>query len=377
MSSINIQFAETTTTLPHSAEAPVLRLAGGDGHVAQAIRQVTNEFLPIVSESRAMQDVLQALKEEEGRSGPVVFVGESGSGKQFLARHLHSRCSGAAGPYLTIDARRMAVEAIDQILLGYWHKPLFGKAEVIPGMLAEAAGGTLVIRGFETVPWRVQELLVPVVTDGHYQPLNVQESLPVQCRIVFVFESAVFPRSSEKVLAPQLWEALKDRVVQVPTLQARRDDVLPLAEYFLNRQAQEWGQPRRELSTAAQKVIKKYRWPGNVKELQWAMATAMTSTSHEVLDVHHFPPQLAAAGEVPSLDNVALEDFVEQKLAQFLERVGSYDVSDLHDAIETQMERPLYKLVLQHTNGNQIKAARILGINRNTLRTKLRKYGLK
>jgi DNA-binding NtrC family response regulator len=216
-----------------------------------------------------------------------------------------------------------------------------------------------------------------MVANRQYQPLGIDDIMPVHCRVVLIFESPDFPRSSEKVLEPQLWEALKDHVASMPSLQARRDDILPLVEFYLERYAREWNQPRRELTASAERMLKRYRWPGNVKELGWALASAMTSTAQTELDLPHFPPQIATTGEAPSMDNVALEDFVEQKLAQFLERVGNYDVSNLYEAIETQMERPLYKLMMQHTGGNQIKAARILGINRNTLRTKLKKYGLK
>lgn len=345
--------------------------------MAHAIRQVTEEFLPIIASSRAMQDVLRQVQNEEARVTPLVVVGEPGTGKYFLTRLLHSRGHHAVGPFVTIDVARMAVEAVEQILLGYWHKPLFGKAELVPGVFAEAAGGTLVIRGVENLPWTLQRLLIPILVDTTYQPLGVDFVHPVQCRVVLVFGAPVFPRSSEKVLDPQLWEALKDRVITAPTLQNRRDDILPLTDYFLQKWAREWNQPQRELSQAAQKMLKRYRWPGNVKELQWALASAMTSTPQQVLDVAHLPPQIATLGEAPSVESIALEDFIEQKLAQFLERVGNYDVSDLHVAIETQMERPLLRLVLQHTQGNQIKAARILGINRNTLRSKLKKYGLK
>jgi DNA-binding NtrC family response regulator len=377
MSTLNIQFAESLPVAAPSPEAPVLRLAGGNGQVTQAIRQITEEFLPVIAESRAMQDVLRQIQDEESRATPLVMVGEAGAGKQFLARLLHSRGQYATGPFITVDVTKLAVEAVDQILLGYWHKPLFGRAELVPGMLAEAAGGTLVIRGLETLPWTLQRLLLSAFVDKTYQPIGVDDVLPVQCRIAMIFGLPVFPRSSEKVLDPQIWEVLKDRVVTVPSLQNRRDDILPLTELFLERTARDWNQPVRELSAAAQKMLKRYRWAGNAKELQWALASAVTSTAHQVLDVAHFPPQFATVGETPSVESIALEDFIEQKLAQFLERVGNYDVSDLHAAIETQMERPLFKLVLQHTQGNQIKAARILGINRNTLRTKLKKYGLK
>lgn len=377
MTGLNIQFAESLPVAIKPAESPVLRVTGGDGQILHAIRQITEEFLPVVAESRAMQEVMRQIQEEESRATPIVLVGEQGAGKQFLARLLHSRGPFAAGPFVAVDLGRMAIEAVDQILLGYWHKPMFGRAELVPGMIAEASGGTLVIRGVENLPWTLQKLLLSVLVDKTYQPLGVDDVLPVQCRIVLNFAIPVFPRSSEKVLEPQIWEVLKDRVLQAPALQSRKDDIIPMAEQLLDRYAREWNQPPRELSAAAQKMLKRYRWPGNVKELQWALASAMTSTAQQVLDVPHFPPQLATLGEAPSVENIALEDFIEQKLAQFLERVGNYDVSDLHAAIETQMERPLMKLVLQHTKGNQIKAARILGINRNTLRTKLRKYGLK
>ncbi len=377
MTTLNIQFADSLPVAAPSPEVPVLRLAGGNGTVAHAIRQITEEFLPVVAESRAMQEAMRQIQAEEGCDIPLVIVGEQGSGKQFLTRLLHSRGDFALGPFVTVDLSRMAIEAVDQILLGYWHKPLFGRAELVPGMIKEASGGTLVIRGFENLPWTLQRLLVPALVDKTYQPLGVDDVLPVQCRIVLNFSVPVFPRSSEKVLEPQIWEVLKDRVLQVPALQNRRDDIIPLSEQLLDRYAHEWNQPARELSAAAQKMLRRYRWPGNVEELQWALASAMTSTAQQVLDVSHFPPQLATMGEAPSVENIALEDFIEQKLAQFLERVGNYDVSDLFEAIETQMERPLVKLVLQHAHGNQIKAAHILGINRNTLRTKLRKYGLK
>lgn len=376
---MNIQFAETLPVAVTSTEsaAPPLRLPGGTAPITQAIRHLTEEFLPIVAESRAMQDVLRQLQQEEASSTSLVLVGEGGSGKQFLSRHLHGRGSAATGPFVSVDLGGLAVEAVDQVLLGYWHKPLFGRAELVPGVMAEAANGTLVIRGLESLPWAQQGLLLPALTDKSYQPLGVEDFLPVQCRVVLLFNLPVFPRSSEKMLEPRIWEALKDRAVAIPALQNRRDDILPLAAQFLERFARDWNQPRREISAAAQKMLKRYRWPGNVKELQWALASAMTSTAQELLELSHFPPQIATMGEAPSAENIALEDFIEQKLSQFLERVGHYDVSNLFEAIETQMERPLMKLVLQHTQGNQIKAAKILGINRNTLRAKLKKYGLK
>jgi two-component system nitrogen regulation response regulator GlnG len=320
----------------------------------------------LVAHSPAMQAVVAKVNEYADADSPVLVCGEHGTGRELVARVLHQ-----SGPRR--HRRFIAV------------RPTFEGAEVpSPGAgdagdrarsaLRAAAGGTLLVKDVCDVPASSQRTLRKAMKQQAGTRESSDEVFDV--RIVGSSDLDLEAAVSAKIVSRELYEQLAARRIDLPALRQRIDDVPTLAERWINHYAREVGRDKLTVSSRAHARLQKYPWPGNVGELKSVARRLVVRVSRARIEAGDIDEVLPAVAERVPLEDMAFEEMVRAKLAGFLDRMDGYPVHDLYERICARVERPLFDLVLERTGGNQVKAAEILGLNRNTLRKKLDEMGL-
>lgn len=329
---------------------------------------------PLIGDAKWTRGMHSELGELGAHAGPATIVGLAGSGKTLLAEHIHAHGTHAHAPCTLIDLARVPHEVVESELFGYVRGGFLTRRSLVPGRIASIGHGTCIVAGLDTLPAPVQARCVSWLTEGCAKALGAEETIPLPARIIFEFKWPELPKARETSLIPPLYEIAARRVILVPSLETRREDILPIAHYYGERYAREWGLHTPTFAHETEKFLKRARWTENVRSLIQSVAQALHHVNGGALTPKDFPLGLARQASVAAelgIESISLEEIIEKKLQQFFERLGEYDVHDLYDTILAKVEKPLIKLVLERTVGNQVRAARVLGINRNTLRSRI------
>ncbi|MGE3303022.1 MAG: sigma 54-interacting transcriptional regulator [Hyphomonadaceae bacterium] len=322
------------------------------------------ERLPLIGRSAAMQDVYRVMARVTGTDLTVLIEGESGAGKERVARALHEYSRRREGRFTTLCLAAISRDALEREL---------GGSDGKNGLLAQAEDGTLFLDDVDDASPDVQTRLLRLLqdSDGEHRP---------EARIV----SASKRNLGELVRAGQFRQDLFYRLnvvtIRLPALRERLDDIGDLARAFLVR-AKRDGLPEKTIDARAIEMLKTHEWPGNVRELENLLRRAAALCPENVIGPREIERELAAGraafGEA-SNDQEPLSAIVRRRLAsEFASAPGGSPADGLYDRVIAEVEAPLITLTLEATRGNQIKAASILGINRNTLRKKIQTLGLK
>ncbi|MBI2346957.1 MAG: sigma-54-dependent Fis family transcriptional regulator [Deltaproteobacteria bacterium] len=347
------------------------------GSTTNGIATVARTLSPLLGGSRAHDQLLQRLDLLAHDGRPLLIVGQPGVGKTLVARHLHWRSAAAAAPCARIDLRRLPYEMIESELFGHVQSRLFNRSSMIPGIVDKVGEGLCILEGLDAIPAAVQARLLPWFANQAAAPVGSTAAEHLPARIIVELRASRSPRLKVSPMIAPIHEILQGSTLELQPLADRRDDILPIAEHYLTHYADAWGLGPRHLGPDAARALRRGQWRANVRGLIAAVAHATLVSADAVVTAQQLPAwatRLDDANE-DGLANVALEAVVEEKLATFFERLGNYDVRDLYTTVLEKVERPLLRLVMKRTGGNQVRAARILGINRNTLRARLRALG--
>jgi two-component system nitrogen regulation response regulator GlnG len=299
-----------------------------------------------------MKAVLAAVEELSENPEPVLIEGEPGSGRELIARLLHRRSSRGSKEMVSIKAGAAPV--------GVFRCPV----EVEPDSLfASADGGTLLVRDVCELRKNSQRKLAEVLGDWDIRVLATSDP-----GLAAAVEAGMFHGP--------LLDKLSGNTIVVPSLRERAQDIVPLMEQLVRTLGRDMSRKRITVSSLANDTLLRYPWPGNVAEMKQVARRLVVRAKGgriEASDVDAVLPTLAQ--RVP-MEEVSFEDLVRFKLSELLRRVHGYPVHSLHEELMGMVERPLLRLVLEHTGNNQVKAAEILGLSRNTLRRRLQDFGL-
>ncbi len=293
---------------------------------------------------------------------PVVICGEYGTGRELIARVLHHK-----GP--RTGARFIAVRPTFEDVPGVKSDDACDRAR---RALRAANGGTLLVKDLSDLSGPSQRTLKRAIRDRKSSQTEASD-VQVVATADLDLERAV----DAEIVARDFYELFKPRRIVVPPLRDRLDDLPALFERWIKHYAAEVGRTKPSVSSRAITRLGEYPWPGNVGELKSIarrLVVRAKGSRIEVGDVDEILPTVAA--RVP-LEDLAFEEMVKAKLSGLLDRIDGYPINDLYDKVVARVERPLFDLVLAHTGGNQLKAAELLGLNRNTLRKKLAGLGIK
>jgi two-component system nitrogen regulation response regulator GlnG len=294
---------------------------------------------------------------------PVVICGEHGTGRELVARVLHQRGPRTAARFVAV---RPTFE--DAPCPSGTDAATGDACERARRALRSASGGTLLVKDVSDLSARSQQTLKRAIrNDDELFDVHVVATADLD------LERAV----DAEIVARDFYELFRSRRIEVPPLRDRLDDLPVLFERWIKHYAAEIARTKPTVSSRALTRLAEYPWPGNVAELKSIARRLLVRVGRnkiEAGDVDEILPTIAV--RVP-LEDLAFEEMVKSKLAGLLARIDGYPIHDLYDKVVARVERPLFDLVLAHTGGNQLKAAEILGLNRNTLRKKLADVGLK
>ncbi|MDE2580997.1 MAG: nitrogen regulation protein NR(I), partial [Rhodospirillales bacterium] len=344
--------------------------------VAAAPRDA-EERLPLIGRSPAMQEIYRTIARLTTADLTVMINGESGTGKELVARALHDYGRRRGGAFVAINMAAIPRELIESELFGHERGAFTGALNRSPGRFEQANGGTLFLDEIGDMPPEAQTRLLRVLQEGEFTSVGGRQPIKANVRIVAATHRDLRAAIRQGLFREDLFYRLNVVPIRLPPLRERLEDIPPLARHFLDR-ARADGLAAKSLDGGALDRLKRHPWPGNVRELENLMRRLAALHPAETIGAEAVeaelaeaapPPEPAAPGGGPE----PLARAVERHIRAFLAaHDGGVGPSDIYDRVIAEVERPLIRLTLAATRGNQIKAAAMLGLNRNTLRKKIR-----
>ena len=339
-----------------------------------------DERLPLIGRGPAMQEIYRTIARLTTADLTVMINGESGTGKELVARALHDYGRRRAGPFVAINMAAIPRELIESELFGHERGAFTGATTRSPGRFEQAAGGTLFLDEIGDMPAEAQTRLLRVLQEGEYTTVGGRTPIRANVRIIAATHRDLRAAIRQGQFREDLFYRLNVVPIRLPALRERAEDIGDLARHFLER-AQADGLAAKSLDQTAVEAMMAYRWPGNVRELENVMRRLAALCPDEVIGAHAIgaeldvveAPEPAAAAPGPPAGPEPLARAVERHIRQFLAaHQDGMGPTDIYDRVLAEVERPLILMTLSSTRGNQIKAAAMLGLNRNTLRKKIR-----
>jgi two-component system nitrogen regulation response regulator GlnG len=343
--------------------------------------EVDDEQLPLIGRSPAMQEIYRSIARLMGTDLSVLITGESGTGKELVARALHDFGKRRSGPFVAINMAAIPRELIESELFGHERGAFTGAAQRSSGRFEQAKGGTLFLDEIGDMPFEAQTRLLRVLQEGEYTSVGGRAPIRADSRIIAATHRDLSQLIRQGVFREDLFYRLNVAPIRIPPLRERTSDIPALVRHFATQAAKE-GLPAKVLDEAAMERLRRYRWPGNVRELENLVRRLAALYSQEVIGVDVVESELAAApADAPPISEMVndegLGSAVERHINEyFVAHKGAMPAAGLYDRILREIERPLIVATLVATRGNQIKAAHVLGLNRNTLRKKIRELDI-
>ncbi len=338
------------------------------------------EQLPLIGRSPAMQEIYRVLARLMGTDLTVMITGESGTGKELVARALHDYGKRSYGPFVAINMAAIPRELIESELFGHEKGAFTGATNRYAGRFEQAEGGTLFLDEIGDMPIEAQTRLLRVLQEGEYTTVGGRAPITANVRIIAATHRDLRTAVRQGLFREDLFYRLNVVPLRIPPLRERTEDIPELVAHFLGR-AHEEALPAKTIEPQAIERLQRYRWPGNVRELENLIRRLVALYSQQVIDVRTIETELADTTATTHLDSTteshSLSDSVERQLrTYFSTSQGSLPAPGLYARALREFEKPLITLSLEATSGNQIKAATLLGVNRNTLRKKIRELDI-
>jgi len=337
------------------------------------------EQMPLVGRSTAMQDIYRALARLMQTDLTVMITGESGTGKELVARALHDFGKRRNGPFVAINMAAIPRDLIEAELFGHEKGAFTGAMARSSGRFEQAEGGTLFLDEIGDMPMDAQTRLLRVLQEGEYTMVGGRTPIKTNVRIVAATHRDLAQMIRQGIFREDLYYRLNVVPIRLPPLRERSDDIGDLVTHFL-KAAQRDGEPVKSLTPDAVRLMQQYSWPGNVRELENLVRRLVALYADETISAEIVQNELNLVENRPTPNGptqVDISSAVETHVAQMLrEYEPNLPPAGLYDRILDKVEAPLIAMALNACGGNQIRAAELLGLNRNTLRKKIRTHSI-
>jgi two-component system nitrogen regulation response regulator GlnG len=340
------------------------------------------EAMPLVGRSAAMQDIYRMLARMMQTDLTVMISGESGTGKELVARALHEYGRRRTGPFVAINMAAIPRDLIESELFGHEKGAFTGAQNRSTGRFEQAEGGTLFLDEIGDMPMEAQTRLLRVLQQGEYTTVGGRTPIKTDVRIVAATNKDLRTLIGQGLFREDLFYRLNVVPLRLPPLRERAEDVPDLVRHFFKAGEAE-GLRTKRISSGGIELMKRYPWPGNVRELEnlirrLAALYPQDEISAEIIEAElKTGEQPAAPGGTMVPENLTIGQAAEHYLQRyFASFAGELPPPGLYQRILTEVEYPLVLASMTATRGNQIKAAELLGLNRNTLRKKIRELGV-
>lgn len=299
----------------------------------------------LIGESEAMHKVLNAIEKAASSSATILITGESGTGKELVARAIHYNSPRASAPFVPINCGGIPEALLESELFGYIKGAFTGATETRAGFFQTAEGGTIFLDEISETSLSMQVKLLRVLQDKEVYMVGIRHSQKADVRIIAATNKDLLSRIKKGDFREDLFYRLNVITIDIPPLREREEDILLLVQHFTTKFAIEFGKPLPRFSESALQVLKSYFWPGNVRELENIVQRLVIMIEGNIIDVPDFPSLMRFS---------ALEGIRPNRTLAAVE--AEYIIS-----------------VLASVDDNKTRAAEILGIDRKTLREKLKK----
>ncbi len=344
-------------------------------HLTEA--RLEEERLPLIGRSPAMQDIYRVLARLMQTDLTVTIAGESGTGKELVARALHDYGKRRNGPFVAINMAAIPRELIESELFGHEKGAFTGAVGRGVGRFEQAAGGTLFLDEIGDMPPEAQTRLLRVLQEGEYTTVGGRSPVRANVRIIAATHRDLRQLIRRGLFREDLFYRLNVVPLRLPPLRERTEDIPDLARHFLEAARRE-GLGIKIFDRDALDRLTRHSWPGNVRELENLVRRLVVLNAAEIIPAAAVDSELLHAGADPGPSiGDSLGSAAELHLRRyFAAHGGSLPARGLYDRVLREIERPLITLSLEATRGNQIRAAALLGLNRNTLRKKIRELDI-
>jgi two-component system nitrogen regulation response regulator GlnG len=328
----------------------------------------------IIGRCPAMADVYKAIGRVAAQNVIALITGESGTGKELVARAIYQHGPRSKAPFLAINCAAIPENLLESELFGHEKGAFTGADRRRIGKFEQTSGGTLFLDEIGDMPLATQAKILRVLQEQTFERVGGNETVRTDVRLVAATHRDLKAWSEQGKFRADLYYRLSVFTIPLPALRDRGDDLPMLVQHYVRRFSRELDRDVREVTPEALELLQRYLWPGNIRELQGVLKQALLQATGTVLIPAFLPeslrhPARPAAGPTPATEaDFSFEQFILRRLQE-----GSTALSaEAHQLLD----RLLLRLALRHTSGNQVQAARVLGISRQTLRVKTRELGL-
>jgi two-component system nitrogen regulation response regulator GlnG len=336
------------------------------GELKDRLKEKSAASAAFVGKSKKIQAVFKTVGKVAERDVTVLISGESGTGKELLARLLHAKSLRHDGPFVAVNTAAVPRELMESELFGHEKGSFTGATEQRKGKFEIADRGTIFLDEIGDTTPELQSRLLRAIQEREFYRVGGKDPVRVDVRILTATNQDLEKAVEEGRFREDLFYRLNVVHIELPPLRERPGDALLLADHFLEKFADEAGIARKTLSKEAEERLDRYQWPGNVRELENTLRRAvLLSPNVQISGADLMLPEKRRQRK-------DLEELITERLTEFLEKTHLTGKQELYDTIMPLMEKPLLTLVLRKTGLNQVKASELLGINRNTLRKRIK-----
>ncbi|MFP4071980.1 MAG: sigma 54-interacting transcriptional regulator [Desulfovibrionales bacterium] len=320
----------------------------------------------IIAEHPVMQRVLALARQIAPSKATVLISGESGTGKEMIARYVHGHSPREKGPFIAINCAALPEHLLESELFGHEKGAFTGAVSRKPGRFELAARGTILLDEISEMDIGLQAKLLRVLQEGEIDRVGGTETIPVDVRVLATTNRNLEESVEQGNFRQDLYYRLNVIPIKLPPLRERKEDILPLAGFFIRRYCREYGLAPLELGADARQWLLEYSWPGNVRELQNLMERAVLLAGKGPVQPRHF---LIEDGQWLPEGELGVEGTGNGGQGIAVAAEDAMELVPLH-----VMEQKMIMKSLDHTEGNRTQASQLLGISVRTLRNKLNEY---
>jgi two-component system nitrogen regulation response regulator GlnG len=318
-----------------------------------------------IASSQPMLEVCKAIGRVSAQDVPVLITGESGTGKELAARAVYQHSARAKAPFLALNCAAIPENLLESELFGHEKGAFTGADRRRVGKFEQCNGGTILLDEIGDMPLALQSKILRLLQEQAFERVGGNETVHTDVRVIAATHRDLRALAGEGKFRPDLFYRLAVCTIDLPPLRERREDLPILARHFLARYSREFGMTVQDLAPDAMAQLTSHTWPGNIRELQSVMKQALLRASGNVLLAAFLPDLASGTRRSARFD---LDGFIERQL--------SSEAAELYAEVHREVDRVLIARVLEFTKGNHRRAARVLGVARQTMRVKLRALGL-
>jgi DNA-binding NtrC family response regulator len=327
----------------------------------------------IIGTSRDMQEIYKEIGRAAAKPVNVLICGETGSGKELIARALYQHSDRAKGPFIAINCAAIPETLLESELFGHERGAFTGAEARRIGRFEQASGGTLFLDEIGDMTLGTQVKLVRVLQERTVQRLGGKETIPIDVRVIAATHRDLQRAIQEKEFREDLYYRISVVTIQLPALRDRREDIPHLVKYFLKKHGEALGVAEPAIHADAMQLLQSQPWPGNVRELENVVRKVLLLAGDYTIGADHVRAAISRATTPSESSDQSLRDFAGALLAA----AQRGEAERAHARLLEAAEQEIITQAIQMTHGNQLQAARLLGISRLTLREKLTQYGLR